>query len=535
MGTAAVVLGCALWSASLGPASDLSYINEREFQIPITLPEDPGFLAEIEQLFLYVSTDEGKTWRQEAVASPHDKYFPFYARQDGAYWFNVAVQNKAKRTFPADISSVPPALKVVVDTKRPLVKFLSTDRFGDQVTVSWDIQDENLDLNSCRLEYSTGEPGLWHSVPLPAESVTGKKTWTVSHTGKVTVRMTVSDLAGNVTTATADLGSGSEATALGQPPAPMSPGRPPQPTVDSPYGSGWQAYPSPAEPPRPTPLTARTESTTRTSRGWPTPAGTEEAAPPRVIASTKAPPAPPTWTAAPPIMPTSAPMPPVPPGRSRSATAPLQYTNQLQIDLDYEAKAGPSGLGEVELWLTQDEGQTWKRYANDPDLVPPLSIELPGEGSYGFLLTLRSKGGIYKNNKQAPLPGDTPELRVEVDLTPPEAELYAVEADPRKKDSLFLQWKATDKNLSPRPITLKWAETPGGDWHDIASDLPNTGRYEWVMPSNLPFRIYLRLEVRDLAGNVGIAETDQPVLVDLVEPDGGLIGIVKPDGAKPKP
>ncbi|MCS6976651.1 MAG: hypothetical protein NZM31_06525 [Gemmatales bacterium] len=543
MGSGAAAIVClALLAAGQGSAGDVTYMNEREFQIPITLPEDPAFLAEIEQLFLYVSTDEGKTWRQEAVASPRDKYFPFYARQDGSYWFGVSVQDKMKRTFPPDITAVPPALKVVVDTRRPVVKFLSTERVGEQVSVSWDVRDENLDLSTCQLEYTTQGSPTWQTVSLPSASVTGKKTWSVGTTGPVTVRMTVHDHAGNVGSATAEIPADTSAVASlsSGPPAPQPPSlgsRPAGSPVDNPFPmTSWQTQPLPPGPPPPpsreVASNAPAETLPRSSRATPS-APAEEAVMPRVIASTKAPSAPAAWTAAPSITPASVPPPVSPRPGNKTGMPMLQYTNQLQVDLNYEAKAGPSGVGEVQLWITQDDGRTWRRFADDPDLEPPLTVELPGEGTYGFTLIIRSKGGIYKHNKQAPLPGDMPELRVEVDTTAPEAELYAVEADPRRKDTLFLQWKATDKNLGARPVTLKWAERLGGEWHDIASDLPNTGRYEWLMPSNLPYRIYLRLEVRDLAGNVSVAETDQPVLVDLVEPDGGLIGIMPSTNRKP--
>jgi hypothetical protein len=535
MGTAAA-FWLALLATSQAPASDVSYLSEREFQIPITLPNDPAFQAEIDQLFLYVSTDEGKTWRQEAVASPRDKQFPFYARQDGSYWFNVSVQDKMKRSFPPDITKAEPALKVVVDTKKPVVKFTATERQGDVVTVSWEIRDEHVDMATCQLEYSTSEAPTWYMVPVTSPSLTGQKRWSMSTPGKVTVRLTVEDLAGNVGVTTADLASEPPpALALNSssPPPPAAPAmhRPPAAPVESPFPTqNWQKNPVPNEPaPMRTenPAYRQPEPPARMASYNTPPA--EEVTLPRVIATSKMPPAPAAWTAAHSphaVSPASVEPTPPRPRRSKSAGPPMQYANQLHLDLNYEAKAGPSGIGEVQLWMTQDEGHTWRRFAEDPDLESPFAVDVPGEGTYGFSLVIRSKGGIYKGNKQTPLPGEAPEVSVEVDCTAPVAEMYAVEADPRRKDALFLQWKASDKNLAAKPISLRWAEKPAGPWQDIAVDIPNTGRHEWLMPAKLPYRIFLRLEVRDLAGNTCVAETDQPVLVDLVEPDGGITGIM---------
>ena len=41
----------------------------------------------------------------------------------------------------------------------------------------------------------------------------------------------------------------------------------------------------------------------------------------------------------------------------------------------------------------------------------------------------------------------------------------------------------------------------------------------WQVPADIPPRVYLRLVVRDLAGNEAIGQTAEPVLVDLNEPE----------------
>ena len=59
----------------------------------------------------------------------------------------------------------------------------------------------------------------------------------------------------------------------------------------------------------------------------------------------------------------------------------------------------------------------------------------------------------------------------------------------------------------PRPISLSFSASAGGPWTPIASGLENTGSYRWRLDSRVPDPIYLRLEVRDEAGNVGTFET----------------------------
>ena len=83
-------------------------------------------------------------------------------------------------------------------------------------------------------------------------------------------------------------------------------------------------------------------------------------------------------------------------------------------------------------------------------------------------------------------------------------------------------WQATDKNLTSRPITLEWCEqaSPDAQWHLIGpAELPNNGRFDWQPPAEIPPNVYLRLTVRDTAGNKAVAQTTKPVLIDLIVPE----------------
>jgi hypothetical protein len=127
-----------------------------------------------------------------------------------------------------------------------------------------------------------------------------------------------------------------------------------------------------------------------------------------------------------------------------------------------------------------------------------------------------------------PKAGDIPEVRIELDTTPPLAQLFSPRQDPAKKDNLILSWKASDKNLTDRPITLEWAERPDGTWQTIAADIADSGSYSWRPVPGMPVQVYLRLRVRDLAGNEGVAVTPEPQLIDLTEPEGHLVNVSVP-------
>jgi hypothetical protein len=223
---------------------------------------------------------------------------------------------------------------------------------------------------------------------------------------------------------------------------------------------------------------------------------------------------------------------------ARGALAPLQIVNKRQVKLDFEVnKFGPSGLGGVDVWVTTDDGQTWEKMPGDPNLVLPagdlreagpvkgsVTVPLAREATiYGFSLVVKSRAGL---GKAPPQRGDQPQLRVELDATMPEAELYSPQADPARRDTLLLTWKAQDRNLAPEPITLEWADRRDGPWQPIGpSQLPNTGRFSWQVPASVPPSVFLRLSVRDIAGNVAVAQTSEPILVDLAVPEVSAISL----------
>jgi hypothetical protein len=98
--------------------------------------------------------------------------------------------------------------------------------------------------------------------------------------------------------------------------------------------------------------------------------------------------------------------------------------------------------------------------------------------------------------------------------------------DQKNRNTLILSWTAKDRNLGPTPIKLEWAETATGPWQLIAANLQNNpGRFPWALPTSMPSHVYLKMTISDAAGNVGVAVTDRPQLVDVSEPEGRLIRV----------
>src|SRR5262245_61135659 len=108
--TSLLLTGLLSCPAALPP--DVEPINQRPIQIPIKV--NPSRRREIRELLLFVSTDNGRRWTQEAVATPDKEFFPYYAKADGPHWFSVVVVNQQGVKDPPDVYAVPPNLKVLI-------------------------------------------------------------------------------------------------------------------------------------------------------------------------------------------------------------------------------------------------------------------------------------------------------------------------------------------------------------------------------------------------------------------------------------
>lgn len=194
-----------------------------------------------------------------------------------------------------------------------------------------------------------------------------------------------------------------------------------------------------------------------------------------------------------------------------------RMVNSRKFELQYDVDSiGPSGIGRVELWGTRDGGKTWSSFAIDGDNRSPMMVNVEEEGIYGFCIAVMNGAGL---GGKPPVCGDLPDLWIGVDLTKPTARITTAEqGTDAEAGQLIIAWQAEDRMLASRPVSLAFATHPNGPWQPIASGLENTGRYAWPLDNRTPAKFYLRLEVRDEAGNVGVYDTPEPVVVDQSRP-----------------
>jgi len=511
-------MGIHVWSLALllagPPADDVVPINQQNIKIPIHI--DPARRSEIQQLILFVSNDQGKTWNQQSVVGPDQEGFSYAAPVDGVYWFSICVVDKQGKRDPPNIYDVPPSQKVLIDTLRPQIR-VSATRMADEVGVSWEIQEDHLNASSIKLEYHAADmPGeVWVPVSATAAAI-GQTRFRPAGTSALTVRMQAFDMAGNQGMATAEVAAASG---------------PVYSTSQSPIAGNAHNWAPTVVPPA-TPIMRPPEAPAAAATDWTYPSAAAQAS--RLVASSTS-----AYGNEGSNGVTSV-------SRMGMGRMPeLQYANSTHLELDYEvAECGPSDIGFVDLWLTRDDGRNWEFFRQDqagqraagnmmamsgPD-KRTVAVDLPCEGLYGFTIVLKSQAGLCR---QPPVAGEAPEIRVEVDTTPPSVLLYGPKADSRQRDALILTWKVTDKNPAAT-VTLEWSPDRTAGWQLIAetpgcpsllSEQPDAKSYVWKMPPATPPKVFLRVTARDAAGNSSVAETPDPVLIDLKEPRGRLVSV----------
>jgi hypothetical protein len=467
------------------------YTQYSTFRIPFQL--DPSEADRLKTIELYVSKDQGKTWQRHQSTEPSARDFTYRSEGDGEYWFGVRTVDRLGKGQPVAATDLTAGLKVVVDSDVPKIA-LRTKRIGTgSVMVEWQVTDLHADLGSLKIDCRESGSNSWQPVRIqPAR--TGQVHWPIKTEGPVQFRARVRDLAGNAA------GAEAEAQATTTLPA----GRPEPPTDAVGPSSVRSNQPISLEDRFEDQLKKPSLGITRSQRTAPAPRA--EATPQdRPTASS----------------PASATTSHVPDGVSLDE---IQAVNALDFTLDYQLDAiGPSGVGVVELWITTDDGKAWHRYGEDTDRTSPFDVRVPGDGLYGFTLMVRSGADL---GLEPPRAGDAPQLRVLVDTTPPDARLLGAQVGKGElADRVDIRWQAGDASLAEHPVAIYYAEKITGQWNPIATRLQNEGSYSWQVARTVPDRVFLRLEVRDRAGNIQFIDSLAPVTIDRSRPKGRIVGV----------
>ena len=449
-------------TAATAPPTSPGLIVSRQpdFVIPFRVDRTADPTQQPVEVQLYLSTDRGTHWQPYAKASPAQPHFLFHGGGDGEYWFAIRTVDSSGRVRPETIGG--PGLRVLVDSAALVLKLSAQRNPSGQVAVRWEVNKPTIKPDSLTVQYRASSSEPWQPVVIERQNPkrsnappSGQLTlWPKPGASELQLRAEVGDMAGNVANAHAELKIEKAANDAG-------PALTAEPTgsvaiaINPAVGNEYKASDKP-------------------SGGAAMPSTLPPGERPRMI-------------------------------------------NSRLFELEYDVDSvGPSGIGKVELWGTRDGGKTWRRFPLDGHSRSPLLVNVDEEGIYGFRVVVTNGAGI---GGKPPRSGDLPDLWIGVDLTKPTARIIsAQQGSDAEAGYLIIVWQADDKMLAARPVSLAFRQDRGGPWLPIASGLDNTGRYAWPIDSRTPSELYLRLEVRDEAGNLGVYETPEPVTIDQFSP-----------------
>lgn len=496
-----VVMNTAAMSSA---QAEVIYSKSRKFRIPFQFDAQQLNRIGASEVRLYVSQDNAN-WSHGGAVPPDDGRFTFEAPGDGPYWFSVKTVLGNSKEIPAGPPT--PSLHVIVDTEPPQVELKLEEVELGRSRLTWIVSDPTVDLNSLTVEYLEPESQVWQTVSVRSQD-RGQFSWTTEATGTMQARARVSDLAGNITEATASTFIANRPNRENE-----------RPDVGKPVATDPERMNSIGANTPSSPLPVVPQLTSVPSGKVPVLATN--------LPMLESPPIVPEQAAVSAQAPVQSQMPanqvpahqlpgnpqPENPLPASSVKKSGHLLNSLIFRIAYSLQeVGPSGVARVDLYVTEDGGKQWFHYGNDPDKVSPMDVSVPHDGDYGF--AFRVTNGLGRAD-MPPQPGTAPEVTITVDRTPPVGKLFPVVAvGPVEQNEISISWSAQDRNLAERPIALFYSTSSTGPWLPIHDWLANSGQVAWTIPSSVTNSFYVRMDVRDAAGNITRVYGDTPYLID---------------------
>jgi len=480
-----------------------SYMAKSAIYLPIQVDERQR--SSLREFLLYVKEGPSAPWLLKQKAPPSQTGFECRLSQDGEYWFSVVTIDQSGKATPADVASEPPSVIVVLDTCGPQVDLKPMAQCAscaEGICLKCEVQDANPNPFQTRFEYQTGDH-TWRqldAMPNQADCFCIPRQAVLTGMVKVTccdraMNTTVKEF--NLDTMGVNTAAGSAAPAAAKT---VQQVKYEQPAVATQPSRSAEASNNTEEPSvMAAPATSKPKSLAMH--------GGDQTASADLPAAQAAP--------------GSCDLNNCP----RHNDAKWLIVNQAKVSLDYKIEdEGKSGIGKVEVWITENAGKTWEVLCDDPDKKSPVVFNLPHEGVFGVCMVVtngRGFGGV------PPKAGDAPDYMVELDTTKPQVELRSVKLGPPDDNArLDIVWQAEDKNLGSTPVDLYYSMSQQGPWTPIAKGVANSGKYRWYLPQEICQQAFVRLVVTDMAGNSTRCETDEPVpLDDLSRPRAVINGI----------
>jgi tetratricopeptide repeat protein len=190
---------------------------------------------------------------------------------------------------------------------------------------------------------------------------------------------------------------------------------------------------------------------------------------------------------------------------------PSLSTSHLSIRYHASVNGGP--VTQVEAFVTQDEGRTWRSFASLRPTdglvisalaraVGSLTFTAESDGLYGFFIVLHNAAGA---SSPSPASGTAPQQWIRVDREAPIVQILEVRPDENfdLNRDITIRWTAQDSDLPDRPISLHYRSEKTKSYRLIADLLAATSSFRWTAPEDLVAPFSIKATAIDRAGNAG--------------------------------
>ncbi|HET6326552.1 MAG TPA: hypothetical protein VFG04_17885 [Planctomycetaceae bacterium] len=176
-------------------------VNRCDFQIGYRIDDlGPSGLGKVE---LFITTDGGHKWYRYGSDPDNKSPFAVSVPADGTYGFELRVRNGAGIGDDPPHPGDKPSIVVLVDKTPPTAQLLPPQigrgKSHNKVLLRWTAEDADFGPTPVQLEYAAEKAGPWQKIG-ENQPNTGRYIWSIDPglPGKVFVRLTVTDRAGNV-------------------------------------------------------------------------------------------------------------------------------------------------------------------------------------------------------------------------------------------------------------------------------------------------------------------------------------------------
>jgi hypothetical protein len=185
--------------------------------------------------------------------------------------------------------------------------------------------------------------------------------------------------------------------------------------------------------------------------------------------------------------------PPAPADRSTRAPTIYHKNRSFRIPFNVDPSDRPR-LSEVQLWVSEDSGFTWKLNGHANVDRPSFTFRSPRDGEYWFAVrTMDTTGKLYPSEDESV----EPSMKVVVDTTPPS---LLLEPDGRRGSRVAVRWEVRDEHLDLNTLVLEYQAEGAREWRQVPIRRKTLiGSETWEAGTAEPLKV--RGSIADKAGN----------------------------------